>query len=82
MHGNVWECCADHWHSNYEGAPTDGSAWLDDVDNDYHMLQGGSWYDDPENCRSAFRLINLRAERDDFFNFIGFRVVCAFGRTQ
>ncbi|MHC4243710.1 MAG: formylglycine-generating enzyme family protein, partial [Planctomycetota bacterium] len=25
MHGNVWEWCLDVWHSNYKGAPTDGS---------------------------------------------------------
>lgn len=29
MHGNVWEWCLDHWHDNYNGAPTDGSAWLE-----------------------------------------------------
>lgn len=27
MHGNVWEWCLDKWHPNYEGAPSDGSAW-------------------------------------------------------
>ncbi|NEQ82293.1 MAG: formylglycine-generating enzyme family protein [Moorea sp. SIO2I5] len=30
MHGNVWEWCLDDWHDNYEGAPTDGSAWIED----------------------------------------------------
>jgi formylglycine-generating enzyme required for sulfatase activity len=29
MHGNVWEWCLDNWHDSYEGAPEDGSAWLE-----------------------------------------------------
>ena len=27
MHGNVYEWVEDCWHSDYEGAPSDGSAW-------------------------------------------------------
>ncbi|OAD22617.1 serine/threonine protein kinase, partial [Candidatus Thiomargarita nelsonii] len=27
MHGNLWEWCADPWHHNYQGAPSDGSVW-------------------------------------------------------
>jgi formylglycine-generating enzyme required for sulfatase activity len=83
MHGNVWEWCLDDWHDNYEGAPTDGSAWLDDNDNLYQkqgsvVLRGGSWFNYPKLCRSAFRFNDdYRALHD--FN-IGFRVVCAAGR--
>jgi formylglycine-generating enzyme required for sulfatase activity len=29
MHGNVWEWVEDDWHENYQGAPSDGSAWKD-----------------------------------------------------
>ncbi|TRT91729.1 MAG: TIR domain-containing protein, partial [Microcystis aeruginosa Ma_OC_LR_19540900_S633] len=29
MHGNVREWCADTWHDNYDGAPTDGSVWIE-----------------------------------------------------
>ncbi|MBW4665925.1 MAG: formylglycine-generating enzyme family protein [Cyanomargarita calcarea GSE-NOS-MK-12-04C] len=43
MHGNVWEWCADHWHNNYEEAPSDGTAWIgDDNDNQNRLLRGGS----------------------------------------
>ncbi len=44
MHGNVWEWCADQWHSNYEGAPADGSAWIDETRSGQtsYVLRGGS----------------------------------------
>ena len=29
MSGNVWEWVEDCWHENYDGAPKDGSAWLE-----------------------------------------------------
>ncbi len=31
MHENVYEWCADDWHDNYQGAPTDGSAWITEI---------------------------------------------------
>jgi formylglycine-generating enzyme required for sulfatase activity len=78
MHGNVWEWCLDHWHDNYQGAPTDGSAWLSDDENANRILRGGSWLIYPRNCRSASRLIN---PPDDRHFSIGFRVVCEIPRT-
>jgi formylglycine-generating enzyme required for sulfatase activity len=74
MHGNVWEWCEDDWHDSYNGAPSDGSAWVEsDRTNTYRLLRGGSWDSLPRNCRSAYRGLNSRDNRDDF---IGFRVCC------
>jgi formylglycine-generating enzyme required for sulfatase activity len=55
MHGNVWEWCQDVWHGNYEGAPTDGSAWIEGGDQERRVLRGGSWLNVPGGCRSAYR---------------------------
>ncbi|MGB5636273.1 MAG: SUMF1/EgtB/PvdO family nonheme iron enzyme [Waterburya sp.] len=76
MHGNVWEWCLDRWHDNYNGAPDDGSAWLNDNDNDnrYCLLRGGSWYDNPRGCRSANR---FRSDPGARSGLIGLRVVCS-----
>ena len=55
MHGNVWEWVEDCWHSDYSGAPTDGSAWTSGNDCDHRVLRGGSWYNSPWNLRAADR---------------------------
>ncbi|MFN9645658.1 MAG: SUMF1/EgtB/PvdO family nonheme iron enzyme [Cyanobacteriota bacterium] len=80
MHGNVWEWCLDHWHNSYAGAPTDGSAWLDEgglnaeANSDKpRLLRGGSWRTNPRNCRSAYRYRNPPVSRLDSR---GFRVCC------
>ena len=79
MHGNVFEWCQDHYHDNYQEAPTDGSAWIDEnpKEEQLRILRGGSWDSIPWICRSAQRL-DLRP---DFRTYvIGFRVVCVAPR--
>jgi formylglycine-generating enzyme required for sulfatase activity len=71
MHGNVWEWVEDSWHENYDGAPTDASAWLRDGDADYHVARGGSWNNESELVRAAFR---VRRNRHVQFDTLGFRV--------
>lgn len=53
MHGNVWEWVEDGYHESYQGTPTNGSAWKGGA---LHVLRGGSWYDKPQDVRSAERL--------------------------
>ncbi|NCR75919.1 MAG: SUMF1/EgtB/PvdO family nonheme iron enzyme [Microcystis aeruginosa K13-06] len=79
MHGNVWEWCADTWHDNYHVAPTDGSAWIENGNDNRSPLRGGSWYNYPSNCRSAYRDYYNRRVLNNACN--GFRVVCGAGRT-
>ncbi|MFN9637408.1 MAG: SAV_2336 N-terminal domain-related protein [Synechococcaceae cyanobacterium] len=88
MHGNVLEWCLDEWHGNYEGAPTDGSAWLNPTatsneaitkgetkgnDEETRLLRGGSWLSIPRNCRSAYR---YHLVPGNAHYHVGFRVVC------
>jgi formylglycine-generating enzyme required for sulfatase activity len=80
MHGNVREWCLDEWHDNYEGAPGDGSAWVDSETmtpssggEKGRLLRGGSWFNFPRFCRSAYR---FHLEPDYAGYNFGFRVVC------
>ncbi len=54
MHGYVSEWCADAWHANYKGAPTDGRVWTDADEKD-RVIRGGSFADPADSHRSAFR---------------------------
>jgi formylglycine-generating enzyme required for sulfatase activity len=80
MHANAWEWCLDEWHESYEGAPTDGRAWVDAAEGEKSkesvktkLLRGGSWNDDPRSCRSAYRI----HDRPGIASLnVGFRVVC------
>lgn len=76
MHGNVREWCQDHWHSNYRGAPNDGSAWEGRDAGANRVLRGGSWFHVASLVRAAVRI----ARHPDFRRSdIGFR--CARVRS-
>ncbi len=57
MAGNVWEWVQDGHHHNYDGAPTDGSAWEPPTAS-ARVSRGGSW---------AYYAGDLRAAKRDFF---------------
>ena len=74
MIGNAFEWVEDCVHSNYDGAPTDGSAWIEGGNCTYRIDRGGSWNFPPDMLRSAFRDSSPTGQRIDN---LGFRV----GRT-
>jgi formylglycine-generating enzyme required for sulfatase activity len=56
MHGNVWQWIEDCWHGSYQGAPTDGSAWITScADGGRHVVRGGSWVNGPHDLRASAR---------------------------
>jgi formylglycine-generating enzyme required for sulfatase activity len=58
MHGNVWEWVQDVWHPNYDGAPSDGAAWVGGGDQELRVLRGGAWFDKPASLQSSYRSWN------------------------
>ncbi len=54
MGGNVHQWVVDCWHRNYQGAPLDGSAWVD-TDCPSHVIRSGSWKNDPSYIRPSNR---------------------------
>ena len=55
MSGNVYEWCEDDWHRNYNGAPTNGKAWIDSPRAASRVRRGGSWSNVDYYCRSSDR---------------------------
>ncbi len=77
VHGNVAEWCLGEYHASYEGALTDGSAWVTDGHTDRHTVRGGSWDDLAVDCRSANRYSYPREGRQ---RAIGFRLAMSLAR--
>ena len=72
MNGNVWEWCEDAYHFNYNGAPNDGSAWIESPTNG-RVARGGGWGQyGAQFCRSA-----ARGRNDPSYGYavFGFRLV-------
>jgi formylglycine-generating enzyme required for sulfatase activity len=71
VHGNVWDWCEDVWHDNYNGAPTDGSAWLQGGGEHRRVVRGVSWVNGPSGLRAANRVwVNTAGRNHD----LGFRL--------
>ena len=75
MHGNAREWVEDCWHDDYNDAPSDGSAWTINCDDeDSRVLRGGSWYDPlPWDLRSAIRY-RCFSRKYSIFDNSGFRI--------
>lgn len=67
MSGNVWEWVEDNYYSNYDGAPTDGSAWSGF--RGMRVLRGGSWSDKMGRLRATSRLMSEQLFRNRFDGF-------------
>jgi formylglycine-generating enzyme required for sulfatase activity len=74
MVGNAFEWVEDCVHGNYNGAPTDSSAWIEGGNCKSRIVRGGSWSGSPGLLRSSNRDGIPPESRLDL---VGFRV----GRT-
>jgi formylglycine-generating enzyme required for sulfatase activity len=74
MHGNVWEWCEDWYHETYEGAPDDGSPWVDPPDS-MRVIRGGAFYTQARQCMSTLRSMWYPNQR---INSMGFRLARDF----
>lgn len=73
MIGNVFEWCDDDGHDNYDGAPSNGSAWKpkQGVRPSTRMARGGSYNAEADDCRCTYRFHFSATLRS---STIGFRV--------
>lgn len=65
---NAWQWTADCWHNKYDGALSDGSAWIT-CNRNTRVIRGGAWSSKPEGLRAGYRF-----RSDDASVLIGFRL--------
>ncbi|MGI9309679.1 MAG: SUMF1/EgtB/PvdO family nonheme iron enzyme [Gammaproteobacteria bacterium] len=70
--GNAWEWVTDCNHKNYEGAPIDGSPWLDEGTCQFGVIRGGSYINLVERSNVTVR---AGRPRSGSATNMGFRVV-------
>jgi formylglycine-generating enzyme required for sulfatase activity len=78
MVGNVWEWVEDDYHTSYSGAPTDGSAWVDDPRLTSRVTRGGGFAD----SNSGYQRCSSRSSyvpEGKLYLSIGFRCAKGFG---
>ncbi|WP_442894631.1 formylglycine-generating enzyme family protein [Bradyrhizobium sp. AZCC 1577] len=70
MGGGVDQWVEDCWHRNYQGAPGDGSAWVENACSS-HVIRSGSWRKD-----SAYARVSNRGSYDTNVRYPthGFRI--------
>jgi formylglycine-generating enzyme required for sulfatase activity len=70
MLGNVWEWVEDDYHSNYDGAPAGGGAWVDSPRGALRILRGGSWGNmDAADLRASARSNGDPSTKSSIFGF-------------
>ena len=71
IHFNGTPYSRQEWHDDYEGAPTDGQAWVNG--NGARVIRGGAWDNSlADGCGSAYRDQNSASLR---YYFLGFRLL-------
>lgn len=69
MSGNVLEWVEDRYHSNYQVAPLDDSAWLQNESQGLDVLRGGSHVYSPRDLRASARIHVKQTIRSSNFGF-------------